>query len=188
MSTIGDIENDIVARLKTPLDAKTKEIATRPGAWSIDLLQRVLQRAPAIYVSFLGGTPRKGEHEAIFDARFDVYAVSRRINDDLQARQGNQRMIGAYDMLETSIKTLHGQTLADVGTYQLQSIENLFGDAMFQLGGVIFAATFLLPGLTIPSDLDLSTLDAFVTFDEQYDIDTTQNGEPVAEDTITLPQ
>lgn len=32
------------------------------------------------------------------------------------------------------------------------------------------------------------TPDSFITFDEKYDLDTAQTGEPVAEDNITLPQ
>lgn len=32
------------------------------------------------------------------------------------------------------------------------------------------------------------TTDNFVTFDSKVDLDTTQTGEPVAEDTVTLPQ
>lgn len=32
------------------------------------------------------------------------------------------------------------------------------------------------------------TTDSFITFDEKYDLDTAQAGDPVAEDKITLPQ
>lgn len=54
------------------------------------------------------------------------------------------------------------------------------GIAEFELQ---FAARFVMS--TVPAT---PTVDAFITHDQKFDIDTSQTGEPVAEDTLTLPQ
>lgn len=41
---------------------------------------------------------------------------------------------------------------------------------------------------TLHTTLATPTPDSFITFDQTYDLDTTQTGDPVAEDTVTLPQ
>lgn len=46
-----------------------------------------------------------------------------------------------------------------------------------------FKTTYTLS--TVPAE---PSPDAFITFDAQYDLDTAQAGEPVAEDNVTLPQ
>lgn len=191
MGIISTIEDSIIQSvndvLMQPGNEKLKVVESLPGAWSYDLLKRVLQKAPAVYVAFLGGKRSIDASDIILDGRFDVYVITKQA-DEVTRRRGNARVIGAYDIIETIIPAINGRTIQDVGSLNLTGINNLFGEAMLDLGGTVYAATFSLPNMVFPYELDLLTLDNFITFHADHDLDTSQADEPVASDDVTLPQ
>ena len=186
MSIIKAVEADILHQISETLVNCVSEIKTLPGPWSYDLLKQVLQKAPAVYVSFLGGQGNPDGFDASINARFDVYAVTKHFGNQQSARHGTNRTIGAYEIIETILPRLHGHTIDDVGTLQLRNVDNLFGEAMFELGGIIYAATFSLPNMTFPLNSDLTILSPFEIYNATHQL--ADGLEPSAEDHVELPQ
>ena len=138
MSVIETVENEIISQVKAvlmkPGEEKVKLIDTLPGAWSFDLLKRLLQKAPSVYVAFLGGPVSTPSGDlANIKAKFDVYVVSKEADEETR-RRGNKRVIGCYDMLATLVPQLHGYTVPDVGSLMLTNINNLFGQDVYEIG------------------------------------------------------
>ena len=179
---IAAIEDAILAAAQNTLGNSVRKIESLPGGWSMDSLTRALQMAPGVYVAFLGAASERAE--GYFSGRFTVYLVSKgAIEQD--RRRGNSRVIGAYDMLERLLPVFDGLDVSEAGTLRVSGVENLFRDALFDLGGTVYGITLVLPNMPIDYQADTSTLDDFVTFDAKYDLDPSQAGEPVAEDTVT---
>lgn len=190
MSIIATTENTILDQIKSvlmiPGSAKIREAATLPGSWSYALLKLVLQKAPGIYVSFIGGRNSKQANTAMIDGRFAVYAVSKEADEETR-RRGNARVIGAYDMIEICAAQLHNLVVPNIGTLKLQDIDNLFGEAMYDLGGTVYAASFNLEKMEFELPLNEADLNAFVTFHAEHSI-APGTDEPAAIDNVTLEQ
>src|SRR3546814_3865830 len=95
-------------------------------------------------------------------ARFSVYCVTKGA-DDLDRRRGTGRVIGAYDLVCQLAPVLNGLDVPDVGTLNLLGIDNLFRDAMFDLGGTVYSLQFELPNMDFTYQADLSGAE-FVDF------------------------
>ena len=182
MGIIAAIEDALLAEIGAALGSAVRKTGSLPGGWTLDALQRALQFAPGAYVAFQGAKPGAGQGH--HDGRFTVYAVSKGASES-DRRRGNARVIGAYDMLERLLPRLSVLTVPDIGSIRIAGVENLFRDAMFELGGTVYGINLELPNMPFEYVADLASLDDFVTFDARYDLDTTQDGEPLAEDTVT---
>ncbi len=190
MGVIATIEDSIIQSVKDELmqsgNEKINVVDSLPGSWSYDLLKRVLQKAPAVYVAFLGGKSAHTSSDVVIDGRFDVYVVTKQADEETR-RRGNARVIGAYDIIETIVPVINSKTIADVGTLNFVNINNLFGEAMLDLGGTVYAATFSIPKLVLPYEADLSALDDFITYHADHSMAPGPD-EPAAEDDVTLEQ
>ena len=161
MGIISTIEDAILAAAETALGATVKKKETIPGGWTMDTLKRALQFAPGVYVAFQGtGT---GASDGYLNGRFSVYVVSKGASET-DRRRGNQRVIGAYEMLELLLPVLAGRTVPEIGTMAVTGVDNLFRDAMFELGGTVYSINLTLPNMPFDYRADESLLADFVLF------------------------
>ncbi len=182
MGVISTIEDALLAAVETALGSTVRKKESLPGGWTSDMLTRALQASPGVYAAFQGG--RRGAGDGYQSGRFTVYVVAKGARE-AERRRGNSRVIGVYEMLELLLPPLDGLAIPDIGTMEVTGIDNLFRDAMFDLGGTVYGIGLTLPNMPFDYLTDTTSLDDFITFDATYDIDTTQDGEPVAEDQVT---
>lgn len=163
------------------------EVASIGGGWTADSLRRALQFAPGVYVAFQGGAATVDMPGAL-DGRFVLYVVTKgAIETD--RRRGTPVAIGAYELVARLVAGLDGMTFAGIGGLRVVNVANLFQDALFDIGGTVYAVECSVPKLMFDSMAPLDdTLGDFITFDARYDIDNAQTDNPVAHDTVTLPQ
>jgi phage gp37-like protein len=188
MNPITTTETALIELIKSALGNKVKTVASLPGDWDANMLQRLIVIAPAVYVSFLGGPAisRDGD-DAGLNSRWGIYAVTTDPSGHAARRLGSQIAIGAYEILATVIPAIHNQTVPDIGTLQLSGqIDNLFTGSLAKKNLTIYEAQFSVP-LYFDSALDLNSLDDFVTFDGKYDLNTADD-KIDAEDNVTLEQ
>lgn len=160
-----------------------KLVETLPGNWTIETLRSALQFAPGVYIAFLGGV--KSSDGGYIDARFAVYAVTKGAREE-DRRHGNLRVIGAYEIVSILGTQLDLLDVPNLGTFSVKSVENVFSDAMFELGGTVYALTLELPNM--PWDAkDISGLAPFVTFEGTHSM-APGTDEPVHQTKVTLPQ
>lgn len=161
MGIIATIEDAIKAEVTTALGATVKKIETVPGGWTFDTLKRALQFAPGVYVAFHGAP--KGQTDGYFDGRFSVYMVSKGASEE-DRRHGNLRVIGAYDMLERLLPRLSVLDVPDIGSAMVAGVDNLFRDAMFDLGGTVYGINLTMPNMPFDYQADESVLADFILF------------------------
>lgn len=187
MSVIATAEDAIVAAAKTalgfPAAAVVRAVETLPGGWTLDMLTRALQMAPSVYVAFTGGAQQSSL--GYVHGRFALFAVTKGAREE-ERRRGNPRVIGAYDIVERLATQLDELDVPDIGTLFVRGVENVFRDAMLDLGGTVYALNTELPNMPWPAK-DVSTLAPFITFDGSHSMAVGAD-EPVHQTQITLPQ
>ncbi len=179
------VEDAILEKVTNTLPGVLNDSGSLPGNWSLDLLKRLLQKSPAVYVSFLGGNQTNQSDLAIINAKFDVYIVSKGADEETR-RRGNDRVIGGYEMIERLAPLLNGLTIPGIGSLELKSVKNMFAGAMLDIGGTVYALTFELPRLVFEKQLDPVGLGQFITFHTESDF----NGDGTTDITnhFDLPQ
>jgi phage gp37-like protein len=190
MDPILATEDAIVAGAKAALGFNAvppapvvRKVETLPGNWTIESLQRALQSAPGVYVAFLGGT--KNSDGGYIDARFALYAVTKGARED-ERRRGNPREIGAYEIVSILGAGLDRLDVPNIGTLFVKGVENVFGEAMFEIGGTVYALTLELPNLPW-DEKDISGLAPFITFEGTHSM-APGVSEPAHQTKVTLPQ
>lgn len=187
MSVIATVEDTIVLEAKAdlgfPAAPVVKSVDTLPGGWTLDSLKRALQFAPGVHIAFLGGPSQTSG--GYIHARFAVYAVTKGARED-ERRRGNQREIGAYEILERLARRLDGLGVTDAGTLFVKGVENVFSESMFELGGTVYALTLELPNLPWP-EKDITGLAPFLTFEGTHSMAPGAD-EPAHQTKVTLPQ
>lgn len=173
MSVIAKVEDAIIAALKPAFtkDGRllVQDIGSIPGTFSRPILERLLQHAPGCYVAFINGTGTQIDG-AYMDARFDVFAVTDHVSE-LERRAGNDMQIGGYQIIEIVAATINDLTVVDIGTLRFKGVKNLFNESTFDMGASIYAASFELPNMEMPSTVNPDTLKDFITFHVDYDIE-----------------
>lgn len=200
--SIQAVEDDLIATIKALLGNRIRTVDSLPGDWDADMLRRLLRLCPAVLIVFAGGAPAApGGSLAYLNANWVVYAVTANASGEAARRRGDAQQIGAYDILQLVVPKLHGHLVAGVGSLNFVRVENLFNASVEKQGLAVYAATFQL-GMSLPADIDLSTLTPFVTFDALYDTPPLageaeylswlagdfSTDKPAAEDTVLPPQ
>lgn len=185
MGVIAAVEDAVLEAVNTAVGAALRQTGSLPGGWTGDTLQRALQFAPGVFVGFNGMTPGRGQ--GFHNGRFSVYAVTKGVNDT-DRRRGTGRVIGAYDIVEALLPVLDGLLVAEIGSAEVRGVDNLFRDAMFDLGGAVYAIQLQIPNMPFDGAVDPASLDDFITFDARFDINSAEADEPVAEDNVSVPQ
>jgi len=177
---IAAVEDAIIAACIAALNGKARDAESLPGGWTLDMLQRSLQIAPCVYVAYQGSTP--GQDFYKHKGRFTVYTVSKGSTEP-QRRRGNSRVMGAYDMLERLLPALSILAVPDIGQLKVTGVENLFRDAMFELGGTVYGIQCELPNMPFDPP-DISSLQDFVTWHAEHQVGGADTPNPVDEFTV----
>lgn len=181
---IAALEDAMITALQNALGTHVREVTSLPGPWSLDLLRRLLQRAPSCYVSWLGGQAGGGNFVSI-DSRVDVIVVTKNARGETARRRGGPVTMGAYDIIETILPALHDRDMGGLGTLALMQVQNVFNEATFELGATVYAAQF-----RIPCEIDASlpaNLGNFATFHQDVDM-APADGQIDISETDSLPQ
>lgn len=180
MAIIGTIEDALLGIAKATLGDTIKQCQSIGGVWTEQSLQRALQFAPGVYVAFIGAS--KAGLLGYMNLSYSVYCVSKG-SDDVNRRRGNPRVIGAYDLVARLSTAFSGAVLVDIGSIELQRIENLFADALFDIGGSVYALQLSIPNVSFATAQDVTGLDDFMTFDGRF---SQGDDAPLAHDIVTL--
>lgn len=187
MSVIADVEAAIVNAAKTALgfpDApRVKVVDSLPGPWTLDALKRALQSAPGVYAGFIGGS--KGADGGYLTARFGLYAIAKGAIER-NRRHGTPAEIGAYEMVEVLAVALDRLDVPNIGSVYVASVDNLFREALFDLGGSVYGITLEVPNMPWP-EKDITDLAPFMTYHAEHSL-AEGNEEPPAVDEVQLPQ
>lgn len=192
-AAIGAVEDAMVGQLRSLAGSTVRAIDSVPANFTEAETRDRLRNAPALYVSFLGGTARD-ENAAVIDANMAVYVLTDHRSGEKARRRGDSVQIGAYDLIALTASGLHGFVVPGFGALSLAEVQNLWADALDSLGVSLYAVTFRLPvTFQIP---DAATLGSFQTFHADWDIPPfgplpPPNGLPAddrdAIDNVTLP-
>ncbi len=163
---IAAVEDAIIAACNTALDGRARQAESLPGGWSLDMLKSALQFAPSVFVAYQGSDI--GSDFYRHNGRFTVYVVSKGA-DELRRRRGNTRIMGAYDMLDRLVPALAVLTIPNIGKLSLASIDNLFRDAMFDLGGTVYGIQCKVRSMSFAAP-DEDTLNDFVTWHAEHEV------------------
>lgn len=187
MSVIATVEAAIIARAMTALGFPNanvvREVKTLPGGWTLESLKRALQFAPGVHVAFLGGP--KGADGGYIEGSFAAYVVTKGAREE-DRRHGNPRVIGAYEIVSILGTQLDRLDVPDIGSLSVKSVENLFSEPAFELGGTIYAVMLGLPNLPWP-EKDITSLAPFVTFEGTHSMAPGAD-EPAHQTKVTLEQ
>ena len=180
---IAGVETAILGVVNATLPNVLRDTGSLPGTWSVDLLRLLLQKAPAVFVSFNGGE-LESSAVALLNARFDVYAVVKEPTE-LARRVGTSATIGAYEIIEAITPALNGLTIAGCGSLRGKSVTNLFSNVLQEFGGTVYAMQFVLPRLPLAATFDATTLANFSILN--IDSSLTVPGADDFTNTINLP-
>ena len=171
---LKNVEDAIVAEIRTALTVGgqlvVRQVDSLPGDWDAEMLKRLLRLVPGVFVAFIGGPAGAASGEtAAINARWSVIAATGHASGEAARRRGDSQQVGAYELIERLLPKLHGHTIADEGTLKLIDVQNLYTGEIDKQGLAVYAATFELPNMAMPSTLDEATLTPFATFDAKYD-------------------
>lgn len=183
-NAIATAEQFLIERTKSVFGATVREVKSLGGGWDIDSLKRALQFAPSVYVAFHGMAAADVPVHA--DLRFSLYVVTKGAQEE-DRRIGTARVLGAYDIVSRLIPTFANAVVPALGSLKFQGCDNLFREAMFDLGGTVYALQFVLPRVSFEQELS-SDLDDFLTFDETYQAQAAGQAPLTANDHLTLEQ
>lgn len=186
MPVLTVTEDALIAAIKGALGQNVKTVDSLPGNWDANMLSRLIVNAPAAYVAFLGGSaPGTSDTLAALSSLWGVYAVTTDPSGQATRRRGGPVSIGAYEILQRVVPTLHNLTITDVGTLAFTGIDNLFTGTLAKQNLTIYEAQFKLP-LTFENEV-VTALDDFITFHADYDF-APPDGQIDAADQVTLDQ
>lgn len=154
------------------------------GRFDATELKRVAMRAPAVFVACLGLADVEEGHDGVAGTlTWGAFVVTR-------DTPGSSRDQAALAVLQAILVRLPGNRWGldqAEGRPERVSAQNLYSATVDRLGVALWAVSWR-QRMVIGGELDPAMLDVFATFDARYDLDTSQDGEPVAEDTVTMPQ
>ena len=167
--SISTVENSLIALTETRLGKTIKKVDSLAGEFDTDTLRRLVRQAPGVFWSFLGGRLLQSpQDDTRLSAQWGMYIVTAHASGEKARRLGDQREIGAYDLIAQLVPYFNGMTLPGVGTLQLGRVQNLFNGTFEKQGVAVYAASFSLP-MTLELPVD-AALDDFITFHADIDI------------------
>jgi len=200
---IAEIENAIIGRIKELSGNTLDTVETVPANFDIAEISARPRRAPAVYVAFLGGTPRSND-DLVVDGNFALY-VLQEVGNEEQRRRGVTKIVdgepvrigGAYSVLELIVPEIHNMTVPEAGSLGCTGIYNLFSDELDRKGVSLYSATFSIP-MPLPRRTSEDVAGIFATFHADWTPQPgpvpaegpipLEDGVPIASDHVTLPQ
>jgi len=179
---LTQVENNLITTIKEAFNNTLRAVESLPGALTLTMIKTMLTSSPAVYVSFLGGR-NLGQHS--WETTWACYAVTRQ-GDQQKRRQGEARVIGAYNIIDQLIPLIDNHLIAEVGTFSFQRAQNLFTVPLDKQGVTVYAATFTIM-LEKSYQADTSAMNDFATFNADHSL-VPGADEPAAVDNLTLEQ
>lgn len=155
-------EDAMIDRCNRVVGQHVKTIQDLPGGWDDSTLKAARRNVPGIYIAWANGRGMSSPR-AMMESRYSVYVITGQASGERERRRGNNRQVGAYELLERVVPALHGLSVEGIGTLQLERVDNLFSDRADQQGIVVYAATYTVK-VTFPAPLDASDLADFEIF------------------------
>lgn len=163
----ADMEAGLVALVKnSALAPFLKAVATLPDDDEDNLVSRMVSDAPAVYV--IAGRNFKVDSGSLM-VPFGLACVSRNARGHEDARRGDGKALGMYQILE-AVLGLAENGLAGGCYWRVSDVGFLNSDKIWKAGltvGVVTVETTV----TVPSSIDMSLLSDFKTFHADYDIE-----------------
>lgn len=196
MSKIGDLEQALIATIQgvfTPGGArKLNTVDALPDEIGERLVDRFGVHAPAVYVAYLGFTPRQehGAREVI--SHWAVMAVTGHAREQ-NRRRGDAQDIGAYEIAETVTVNLQGQSIGGSDAVAIRRLLPVQADILERKRLTVYTLDIDIP-LAFDPATDETALDNFVTFHGDWDVQPYEPNpslplaDPDAEDIVTLEQ
>lgn len=160
---LAEVENAMIERCRELVGDRLKAIEDLPGNWDDSTLTAARRNVPGIYIAWSGGSAIASSRPMI-NGRYAVYVVTGHASGERARRRGNNRDIGAYEILERVIPGLHGMSVDGVGTLRLERVDNLYSDKADSSGIVIYGAVFMIDKMPFPAAKDASDLADFAIY------------------------
>ena len=187
--SIAAIEDYLVAQVKAAFDGRLKAVESLPADWDNDTFKRLLRQTPGVFVVFGGGQRDSSETDdgrVVIQGKWGLIAATTHASGELARRRGDNREIGAYEIVERLCDLFEGHDVPDQGALSFVGIENLFTGDLEKQGAAIYGVEFTLPMYVTAGQSGVS-LDNFVTFHADFDT-APQDGQIDAADTVQLEQ
>lgn len=182
---LAEIEDAIVERCRRVVGEHVQAIDHLPGRWDQKTLRAALRKVPGIYVAW-GGARGDGDlAQPAVASRYVVYVVTGHASGERERRRGNTRDVGAYELLERVVPAVHALTVPGVGSFSLESIDNLYSDHFDREGVVIYAAAYQLKAV-FPAALEATSLAPFKLYTATHQVGT--DDDPDTFSRAVLPQ
>lgn len=187
MSRIGDAEDALLDRVRTRFDTALKHVEAIPSSWDSETIKRMFVGTPGVFLSWGVQRGERSTHntaELIVLWEFDI--VTSHEGKEAPRRRGDNRALGAYEVVERLIPLLHGWTVPNEGTLQFETAENKFSANNERNGLTVYGALFSMPmqmdgGEETPDDLD-----DFLRFVGDFDV-APSDGQAEASIHVDLP-
>lgn len=173
---IEAIENSYVVAIKgCPVGGLLRQVETIPAELSAEEVGERLKVLPAALVRFAGGPVPPGRSITI-EGEFTVFVVTGQGVKEDQRRRGTAVALGAYQIAQAVLMTLHGRMLPEpvignpaapidgltVGAPYATDLRSFWGPGVERLGLTVYGITFG-QRITFPPIADADIAD-FVTF------------------------
>ncbi|HEY1136574.1 MAG TPA: phage protein Gp37 [Xanthomonadaceae bacterium] len=188
MSRIGDAEDALLNRVRTRFGTALKHVEAIPSSWDAATIKRMYVGTPGVFLSWgvqRGQRSTDSTAELIVLWEFDI--VTSHEGKEAPRRRGDARAIGAYEIVERLIPLLHGWTVPNEGSLQIETAENKFSAENERNGLTVYGALFSMPMTMDDGEETPSDLDDFITFHADWDL-APADGQLEAQDHVTLPQ
>lgn len=164
---LTEAENALVAAIKAaPLALKLKQVDTLPDLDGDSLVKKFATDAPAVYVAPAASFAISNN---VVTVGFGIACVAKNAGGQAVTRKGDGKMIGMYQIAETVAALLNGFKTADVALYATGI--SIMNDENIYKAGLQVAVVTLQGQANLPSSIDINSLDNFITFNAQYDIE-----------------
>ncbi len=182
MMTISVLERELVDHLKASvLATRVRRVETLPDLDANNLVKKFSNEAPAIYVSYAGGT----HSQHVMERRFGIACVARNSRGHDAARHGDAQTIGLYELIDVVESLLDG-TNTGTAAWSVRGDTEINAEKLFN-AGIYGAVIDLQTRVDIDNAVDESELDAFETFHAEHSMAAGED-EPDAIDEVTLEQ
>lgn len=166
---LAKVEDAVIERCKKLFGNHLKAVKDLPGGWDANTLRAAFRAVPGVYVAWSGGAATSGNRAGI-DSRYAVYVMTGHASGERARRRGDNRDLGAYEILERLVPGLHGLKIEDVGSLQLERVDNLYSDQLDKEGVVIYGVSFALNKMMFPAPMDVASLADFAIFHANHQV------------------
>jgi hypothetical protein len=163
---LTEAENALVNRIKVaPIGLKLRQVDTLPDLDGDTLVKKFATDAPAAYVA---PAATLGIKDSIMNVGFGIACVARNASGQAATRKGDGKLIGMYEMIEVIAGLLDGYVAGEIPLYATGV--SIMNDEKIYKAGLQVAVITLEGQMKLPSAIDESNLDDFITLGGQYDV------------------